>query len=446
MIRQLSYCIYALFTVLSLSVTVYAAEIDDLVNQQQLTVKISRLNQSDVVVKQPVTLAIEVATDRWFAKGTQIGQLDLEQSVVLPMSELAINGTERRNGKTWATQVREITFYPLKHGTYAIPAISITVSINTENQGIVTGTLYTKALEIDVGLPAELANLKNYIVTPKFTVDVENDLDNDIEYKIGDAFTQTITFKADNVPGMMLPVLDPPSISGLSIYRKPAQLLDTSTRGVLKGVRKETFSYIFEQAGNYHVDSQTYYWWNSQSNTVDSIHIPSLNWIVGSEVAQLNQPHDFSLTSFDQSHLIYLIYVVVFVYLINKIRNHVTLIKRLWNKLTKKQSRILTQRFLQHIKQHEYQQASFTLFKFSQLTNQKNTPNNDDHYVTSLRKHYQDSVQQTKLLDKLLSAGYGKEKLIFIVEDAKHLLTKTNIQLSHTNTSEVKNRIKLNLQ
>jgi hypothetical protein len=445
MIKMFYPLITLLVTLLIYGSPVYAKDIDDLVNEQQLSVKLSVLNKEQISAKQQVTLAIEIATDRWFAKGTQITPFEVEQSVVLPLTELAINGTERINGKTWVTQIREVSFYPLKEGIYTIPAISISVSINTEHHGIVSGTIYTEPLEIDVSKPSELAGIEDYIVTSSFSVDIENNLEKDNIYKIGEAITQTITFKAHQVPSMMLPVLKPPTISGLSIYLKPAQLSDTSNRGVLQGVRTETFSFIFEQPGNYQVSGQEFYWWNSHSNTLESVKIPELSWTVSGEVAQLNSVEKFQLTNFNSNNIFYGLLALLSLYLINKIRLNIRFITRYWRKITKKQIRALSKQYLQYVENQQFRQASFALFKLSQLVNRNSALTEDVDHVVSLRKYYLNSPEQARLLENLLNAGYSKEKSIFTLADARNLINAPKKALKFGNHSINENRIKLNI-
>ncbi|MBL4826790.1 MAG: BatD family protein [Spongiibacteraceae bacterium] len=276
--RPFLYCLLFFLVFLASSIT-QAATIEQLINDNKLTVEIRQKTQGVIIAKQPVVFDIEVSTLRWFAKGTGVKPPAITNVLVLPMSVLGMNSTKKIAGKTWVTQTRELTLYPLKAGRYHLPALVISISVNSE-AGIVEGKVFTQALQFTAEIPLALEHIKDYIASPDVVLDIEEKPEGKDSYAIGEAITRTISLIATDVPGMMLPVADSQNITGLSVYQKPPQLYDTTTRGLLTGKRVESLTYIFEQAGDYQLPEQTFYWWNTQSKVLSELVIPARGYSV----------------------------------------------------------------------------------------------------------------------------------------------------------------------
>ena len=419
-------CLFICFCFCFFSRTALAVQtINDLINQDKLTISLTVNESEQQIVGQALVVSIEVATDRWFATGTRVQSFTLTDVVMQANNIVTINGSKRVKGQSWAIQTHEITLYPTLAGTYRLPEINIDVSVNTENDGVVTGVLTTKEGSFSVNLPEALVDIDNFIVSSEVTLSIDGQFDADKPYSIGEAITQTITITANDTPAMMIPEINLTNISevnesgkantetaeGISIYHKPAQVFDKSNRGSSSGSRVESFTYIFEKPGNYILAEQIIYWWNSQSNTLETLLIPASSWRVSGQGFIKQQPSIFGLRdlTFNLTTLLVIalaIVVLTLVYLTYRKRQQlVTFYKR----LTNYEQRQLRQQFLNCIAKKEYLIATQTLYQYSIALGKSDAVKN---------------YRLTERLNKLVFQGVTDvdSPLSFSVDDAKSLV------------------------
>jgi len=403
--------------------------IDNLVKQNKLTISLQVNQKEKQIVGQALILAIEVATDRWFARGSQVKDFNLKNVVMQANNIITINGSKRIDGQTWATQTHEITLYPTIAGTYHLPEIKLDVSVNTENDGIISGELTSQATSFTIDLPEDLVGIKHFIVSSNVELKIEGKFDEDKDYAVGEAVTQTITITASDTPAMMIPEMSFSTIDmldGVSIYQKPAQVFDRSNRGSLIGSRVESFTYIFEQAGSYELEEKIIYWWNSQSNELEQLVLPAASWSVsGGGFSQASQ----SLMGFKYVKLNFVTLLIVVIVLLLLIVSYFLFIKRhriitFYYKITKYEQRQVSKRFLVSIESKEYLKATQYLYQYTLLL--KN----------------QSLLENNELAQKLNQVAYmerttGKVALIFSPSDAKALIkqitTKLSVNKNHAN-------------
>jgi len=240
---------------------------------------------SSVVARQQVQLHIEIATDRWFSAGTRIGHMDVRDAIVLQRETFAVNSTRRQGAQTWAIQQWTLMIYPQREGRFDVPAVAVHLSVaGDDGAAAVEGTVYTAPLMFTAALPAALQDVDApWLVTREFKVTEQYNRSFD-GLDAGDALVRTIRIHAVDVPAMMLPVITPETADGLAVYEKPAQLVDRSDRGNARAERTQTFTYVFEKPGIYHLSARTFLWWNPASRTLESVQLAVQTLHVGGSV------------------------------------------------------------------------------------------------------------------------------------------------------------------
>ena len=431
--------IQALLLILALfSTSLFAknTSLEDLVASQQLTIEVSVQAKSTQIVRQPLLIAIEVSTDRWFAKGTRVQRFQL-QDTIIPISEVSINGTKQVKGQTWVTQRRELILYPMRDGTFQLPAITLNVSINTADSGIVEGVLKTTPQTFSISLPPELKSLEYFVVSPKLTMQIDGAFDPKKQYSIGDALTQTITFTASDTPAMMLPLIKNTPLDGVSIYKKPEKISDQSNRGEFTATRTESFTYIFEKAGKYSIPSQKIPWWNSRSNSLSELIIPENTWTVGGEPTLKSEPINTSKSSYLNIARQVLILCVLFLIFAMCIFHYRHKLGQIYSRITQLERRTLHKKFLEAIAQKDFLKACDLLFKIHQL------PHND---IKSLRDLFKHKAKHLELLEQIYTQAFNPplHSSDIRLSDFK-LLLKTNSQKKQQHTKfSIDKKIKLN--
>jgi len=403
--------------------------LDELMADNKLTIETSIKQGEQQIVGQPLVISIEVATNRWFAKGTQIKAFELVDTIILANSEISINGTKKVDGQTWSTQTREITLYPRRHGDYTLPIIEVQVSVNTKIHGIVEGTIKTESQHFTISLPKALSNIEHFIVSPlvKLAVTTNNENDGEKNYAIGDAITQTITITTQDAPAMMIPPVRRTELTGMSIYQKIPQVFDKSNRGNLVGTRIESFTYIFEQAGKYVTPEQVIFWWDVNNNELQEMLIPSLSFNVGESLVNSNATANISLFNFKQS--IWFIVIISIISAFLSLFRYKNSLVKLYANITHLEQRIAKQDFLQAISSHNYINAIDYLYKYSLLIN-VNLEQIKSPQILSLNK---------------LAFDNSNQATMFTIQDAKAILKELTEDKNIVSSSFDKTKkIKLN--
>jgi hypothetical protein len=269
------------------SLPVFSVTLEQLQEQGHIAISY-QLSPSDQAIQyQPVTIEIEIATNRWFSRGTRVENLDIDGAVVNRMGSLSTNSSSQRAGVTWAVQLWTLVIYPQKPGVLNIPAIDLFVSVNTESDPQVEGIIRLSEKTLEVVVPESMSTIDQWWATPALTVEQSFQGLKD-SYQPGDAITHTIDMSIEDVPAMMLPQLVPASIEGLAVYTPLAVIKDYNNRGILKGTRQQQFIYTVERSGNFSLPAYQFYWWNLVDMKKESIILESQTLIVdGHSIAEV---------------------------------------------------------------------------------------------------------------------------------------------------------------
>ncbi len=230
---------------------------------------------SGIVPGQEIQLVIEIATQRWFAGGTDIRHPDVRNLVVLRRDSFANNLSRREGAITWVIQRWHLELYPQATGRYQVPPVELELAVNDALTGVVRGKLQTPALEFTARIPAALETIDSWVATPQLAL--EHEIDRQAQgLAPGDAFTRQITLRASNVTAMMLPVVSANGVEGLPAYEDTSQLRDLSNRGEATAERRQSITYVVERAGQYVLPEQVFYWWDTVNRELETAVLPAL--------------------------------------------------------------------------------------------------------------------------------------------------------------------------
>ncbi len=253
-----------------------------LLNTDQFRSRVWITPANDIAVGQQIELNIELATSSWFTTGTRIGRLEMEGAIVLKRNKFAVNSTMRERGDTWSVQLWMLTIYPQREGQFTIPPIKLRMSVAGPDGQALEGELNTPELLFTAVIPKAISeeSIANWISSPQFEVSEQFDRSLS-DFKVGDAVRRTISLQADSVAAMMLPTLAEELDDGLAAYQKPARLEDRVNRGTYRALRRESITYVAEATGNYALPSMDFWWWNTDTLSLQKISLPSHNIVVG---------------------------------------------------------------------------------------------------------------------------------------------------------------------
>ncbi|RLQ21823.1 hypothetical protein DWB85_11090 [Seongchinamella sediminis] len=261
-----------------------ASPLDTLLENGSLSID-SRLQHDGALVPgQYARMVIEIGTSTWFTGGTRIRLPEVPGLVILQTEQFAANASETRDGTTWVLQRWTIDLYPQRPGEFRVPAMELSLQVNGGDLGNISGSATSPPLAFSVSLPAALEQAEFWVASPDYTVTqtVDRELD---RLEPGDAFERRITFRAEDVPAMMLPALNADGQDGLAAYPAPPVLDNSSNRGQRVASREQSISYVAEQPGRYVLPAEEFFWWDTRDETLKVLSIPALEVTVTGQAA-----------------------------------------------------------------------------------------------------------------------------------------------------------------
>jgi len=399
-----------------------ANTIQKLIEDEVLTVDsfIKELKSGEdntLIPQQPITLVVEVSTNRWFARGVRLPSLNFDDFIIPGNDQLSINNSFQKNGETWTSLRKEVVLYPVNAGSFTIPAFPITISVNTESYGVVEGEMNTSPLDITISLPNQLLGIDNFVVTDQYTIDTQFDQDLETTFSIGDAITQTITITANNIPAMMIPssslTKTIEGVDGLSVYVKPPQVNDKSNRGVRNATRIETYTYIFEKSGEYSIPEVNYYWYDLSSGTLNKETIESQTFKVSSHIKSQGSEFLNLEVLFSQNILKLVGFLVVLISLATIIGKYKPALAQFYAKVSKQELRRAKQNYLTAFKNNNYQLSIDCLYQFWQIKGITNT-------LSNIYKSSEENAVLLKLKKQAFSVERNNNELT--IREAKKLI------------------------
>jgi len=233
-----------------------------------------------VVPGQKLDLVLEIATDRWFTGGARIAIPEVPGLTLLQTEQFATNATENRGGVTWVVQRWTLDVYAHRPGSFTIPPITTRVQIDAPEQGPVQLEVVSPAVALEVTLPSALQGIGQWVASPAYSV--EQQFDKSLEaLAVGDAFERVITFRASDVPAMMLPALELEQLEGLATYPAPPVLDNSVNRGEVRATRVQRVSYVVEAEGRYDLPGRDFYWWDTGAGELRLLSLPAVAITVG---------------------------------------------------------------------------------------------------------------------------------------------------------------------
>jgi hypothetical protein len=235
----------------------------------------TNITPESVWVGQRMILQIDVLGKDGWAQITDMDALEIPDCYVLPSGNSRVRLQEKIAGADYSGQRYELSLYPQRNGSIEIPALTLPVKMQTWGAGGGTKeqTADTEPFSIEAKLPAGVQNVQRFIASPQFTATQQWSSEAD-SFTVGDALKRSILLKAEGLPAMLLPPLMYPKLNYLSSYADTPELSDTTEQSPPIAQRSESVTYLFEANGNPELPSYTFQWWNTSSETLQTVTLP----------------------------------------------------------------------------------------------------------------------------------------------------------------------------
>lgn len=235
-----------------------------------------------VVVGQPVTLSILVATPDFFRSAPRFAEIDIPNAITTPPGRTQ-NSTERRGGTAFAAQTVPYRITPQLPGEYEIPSIEVTFNSGPSATPV---TLRTQPITFEAVIPEEARDLPYFIGTSRLTgsQSVEPLQDTIL---VGQSVTRTVTVTVTEALSIVIPPLPQDSVEGLALYVDPPRVEDVGgERGeTRRGSRTERRTYVAREVGDYELPGVEIAWWNTRTGTLERTTLPAVTFRVEADPA-----------------------------------------------------------------------------------------------------------------------------------------------------------------
>lgn len=245
-----------------------------------------------VWVGERVSFAVQLLVPGQFSGAAYFDLPEVEGVILMRPSERPLLGTETVDGESYVAQRHEFVLFAQRPGAFTVPPLTARFSSKERfDKPAVDHRLKTPPLRIQAVAPEGLRPDEVVVSTTAFeATETWNPTPSDAV--TGAAFTRTITMRANNVPGMLLPALRYPRTQGLGVYPKPPQVNDRTERGEFTGTRIESVTYICEAAGTVQLPPIEIRWWNPATTTWHTNRFPAVSLEVADNPALTSRGPD----------------------------------------------------------------------------------------------------------------------------------------------------------
>ena len=234
---------------------------------------------NNIMVGQPVRLAVTVYVPNYFTGSPDFPEFEIENAVVVMPQDRPENSNTQIGGVRYAGITETYVIYPQQAGDILIPAASIAVPYAIEPPKSATVRVHLPALTFHADVPVAARDLDYFLPTTsltiqqKWSVPLKN-------IRVGDSIERTITVTASKMQAMLIPPLPLKAGDGIRIYPEDPIVQDqkTSRGDFIFGRRIQSAKYFIQKEGEYTLPPIELKWWNLSTNRLLTAILPAIRF------------------------------------------------------------------------------------------------------------------------------------------------------------------------
>lgn len=232
----------------------------------------AELSASEFWIGQRVILKIEVLGDQGWSTVSRMGAIDVQGAYILQKESQGTRLNETIDGKSYSGQSYELSVFPQVEGEIVIPPVSLEVVTRTwgEDSSEKITRIKTPVASFVSKIPPGAEDIAGLVTTSNFKATQSWKPDTQ-DFSVGDALERSIILQADDISGMAFTPLMHKELAGVGIYPSEPEVEDTINRGVMKGKRTESVTYVFEHVGKVEIPDIVLNWWDFNNNELKQI-------------------------------------------------------------------------------------------------------------------------------------------------------------------------------
>lgn len=226
---------------------------------------------------QQVTLNLDLKTTGFSFSNTHFNLPEVAGAFLMQTDTTTIKLSETVGGESWQILRYPLALYPQRPGQLDIPSIAVRF-ITSSGYGSEEKSFefQTESLQLTVKSPPGVKEGDLVISTTSFELEYDWQPES-VTARSGDAFTLTVTRRADDISGMLLPPLPVFQVDGLAAYPQAPEVKDKTDRGDLTGERIDSTIWVIEKSGVYNIPGIRFQWWDPVSRELKQQIIPGLD-------------------------------------------------------------------------------------------------------------------------------------------------------------------------
>jgi len=238
---------------------------------------------TEIWAGQQVTLNLDLKTTGFSFSNTHFSLPEVSNAFLMQLDSTTIKMSETKDGESWQQLRYPLALFPQKSGLITIPPIDVRFSTSAGfGKPVKDFDFKTEPLEMSVSLPPGVGQDELIVTTRSFQLEHNWQPESTIA-KTGDAFTLTVTRRADDISAMLLPPIPIFRTNGLAAYPQTPEINDKTNRGDLTGERIDSITWVVEKASAYEIPGIRFQWWDPTKRELRQQVIPGIKLdIVGS--------------------------------------------------------------------------------------------------------------------------------------------------------------------
>ena len=226
---------------------------------------------------QQVTLNLDLKTSGFSFSNAHFNLPEVSGAFLMQTDTTTIKLSETVDGKSWQVLRYPLALYPQRSGQLDIPPIAVRFTTSSSYGSVEKSFEFqTEPLQLTVKSPPGVNEGDLVISTTSFNLEYDWQPQSGTA-RSGDAFTLTVTRRANDISGMLLPPLPVFQANGLAAYPQAPEVSDKTNRGDLTGERTDSIIWVIEKPGVYNIPGIRFQWWDPDSRELKQQIVPGLD-------------------------------------------------------------------------------------------------------------------------------------------------------------------------
>lgn len=231
-----------------------------------------------VTVGQEFVLRITVLVPTFMPKPPIFPTFEATNIIVRLPEKSSTPTSATINGETWSGITRAYRLYPMEAGTTVIPPQDVTLFYAKDGDAtdIETYTEQSPELKIVATLPDRARDLDPPLLATGLTIS-QTLIPREGPISIGGSIERNLSIKIDGTSPLFIPpLISMEPVAKLASYPRDPRVSETSSRGMMSGMREESVVYVAQESGPVTLPDISISWYNIESGDVETVELPGL--------------------------------------------------------------------------------------------------------------------------------------------------------------------------